>query len=118
MTKTDELLILILGGCVLLWLGLALFVLMTRTLHDAGALLVRRARSVVVPDLADALSGRDVDLTPLLRRLSGRTIERYAADTATSAPVAKVLARHVLRLYPERILALAGSRRSSSDQRI
>lgn len=107
MTQPEEILLLVLGGSVLVWLGLALYVVFTRLLHDTGASIMQRARGMVAPGLYDALAGKEVDLEPLLRRLSGRTIERYASDTNTPEPVAAALAVYVLEMYPETILSRA-----------
>lgn len=82
---------LVLGGLVLAWLGLSLYVLVTRALHDLGQAALRRAQSET------ALRG--------LRRLPRRRIQRVAADAATPDDVAAVLSAWALQDDPDRIVA-------------
>jgi HEAT repeat protein len=109
MTGTQEILALALGGLVLLWLGLALYVLLTRVLHDAHAAVMHSARSVVERKIEAAAAGDEAELRRLVRRLPRRALERFAADTATPEPVARAFAQHVLERYPERVLRWAQS---------
>ena len=83
---------LVLGVLMLAWLGLSLYVLATRALHDLGQALIRRAQ-------------RETGRMPGLRRLPRRSVDRAAADAATPDDVATVLSTWTLRDDPARIVS-------------
>ncbi len=90
--RNELLLALVLGGLMLAWLGLSLYVLATRALHDLGRAALRRAQ-------------REAGRMPGLRRLPRRSIERAAADAATPDDLAAALSAWALRDDPARIVA-------------
>jgi HEAT repeat protein len=92
--QNELLLALVLGALMLAWLGLSLYVLVTRVLHDLGQASLRRAQGK--PGSRQGLKG--------LRR---RRVERVAADAATPDDVAAVLSAWAVRDDPERIVANA-----------
>jgi len=109
-TGTERYLLPLVGVFVLAWVGLALYVLLTRLAHELvdGALratqrLVRRA------GVLDAAA-----LTHFVRRLPRGVLERAVADPATPRDLAGLFAEYLLQRRPSRIVADAGreSRRS------
>jgi HEAT repeat protein len=100
---TDTFLELALGAFALVWLGLALYVLLTRLIYDLGGALLDRVRKHGVQ--ADLRYAGDPEA--LLRRLPRRILERTAADPATPRPAAALLAGHVLERHPADIIRLA-----------
>jgi HEAT repeat protein len=88
----ERLLALVLGVLVLAWLALSLYVLVTRTLHDAEQAALRRVQ-------------RSAGTLHLLRRLPRRSVERVAADAATPDEFAAVLSAWAVRDDPARVVA-------------
>lgn len=97
-----------LGAVFLIWLGVSLFVLMTRTIYDVRLGFVRTARRLI--ERRFEASAEDADqLGWTLRRLPRRTIERVAADTGTTPRLAEAFAAHAAeRSYPRLLAAAAG----------
>jgi hypothetical protein len=99
----------VLGVFALAWLGLALYVLLTRLVHDAVETASRRAQDLVV-----RAGNRDGRAVPgRLRRLPRSVLERAVADPSTPARLAELLAEYLLGRYPAQIVdaARATSRR-------
>src|SRR5689334_14489363 len=79
---------------MLAWLGLSLYVLVTRALHDLGQATLRRAQ-------------RGAGKLQALRRLPRHTVERAAADAATPDDLAAALSAWALDEDPARVVAQA-----------
>ena len=90
----ELLLALVLGVLMLAWLGLSLYVLVTRALHDLGQATLRRAQ-------------RGAGKLETLRRLPRHTVERAAADAATPDDLAAALSAWALDEDPARVVAQA-----------
>jgi HEAT repeat protein len=103
-TGTETYLIFVLGFVALVWVGLTLYVLLTRVIHELGASLLDRTRGAL------AAAGHGADREVLLRRLPRRLVERAAADPATPEPIARLLADFLLERHAASILALARAR--------
>jgi hypothetical protein len=69
------------GALALVWLGVALYVVITRTIYD-----VRHAGAVALARFAQRGVTRGDTVDGLARRLPLRTLERVAADTSTERP--------------------------------
>lgn len=95
----------------LIWLGISLFVVVTRTIYDARLGLVRTARALIERRF-DAHAGDADHLDWILRRLPRGTIERVAADTATSPRIADAFAAHAAEHNGARLVEAAGSHTS------
>ena len=96
-----------LGVVFLAWLGLSLFVVVTRTLYDVRAGFVRTALRLIERRF-EADEDRQ-ELGWVLRKLPQRTIERVAADTTTSLRLAQVFAAHAVATNGERLVEAAAS---------
>lgn len=92
----DGTLVLLLGVCVLAWLALGLYALLTRLLHDIWSAIVDTTSRILMRGLEQALADADVDLERLLRRLPKRTAERVAADGSTPEHLAFFFATRIL----------------------
>jgi HEAT repeat protein len=108
-----------LGLVFLIWLGITLFVLLTRLIYDARLGFVSTARRLVEGRAAAAL-GDTAEFERILRRLPRRTIERVAADTATAPALAAAFALHATSRSESRLRAAAAGHTSevSKWQRI
>jgi HEAT repeat protein len=95
-----------LGAVFLIWLGITLFVLMTRLIYDVRLQFVRTAGRLAVPH------GDAAELERTLHRLPRRTIHRVAADTATEPAVAAAFTRHATSRHEARLLAAAATHTS------
>jgi HEAT repeat protein len=100
-----------LGVVFLFWLGVTLFVLLTRLIYDVRLGLVSTARRLVEGRAAATLGDAD-ELERILRRLPRRTVERVAADTATAPALAAVFARHAASRNGMRLRAAAAGHTS------
>lgn len=109
MTSSEETLILVLGVLVLIWLGMSMYVLITRFLHDLGAAVIRRAEIEVERRHEEGTVYGSLDLGPMIRRLPSRTIERVAADTATPESLATALSTSALDRKPAQLLTEANA---------
>jgi len=92
----------------LIWLGVSLFVLMTRTIYDVRLGFVRTARRLIERRF-EAAAGDADHLDWILRRLPRRTIERVAADTGTAPRLAEAFAAHAAERNSARLLETASS---------
>jgi HEAT repeat protein len=95
-----------LGLVFLLWLGITLFVLLTRLIYDVRLGFVRTARRLVEGRAAAALDDAS-ELERVLRRLPRRTIARVAADTATEPVLAAAFAQRAVSQGETRLRAAA-----------
>jgi HEAT repeat protein len=101
---------LVLGGVFLLWLGVALYVVLTRAIYDVrrraselvGQLLERRARGAL-------RASTPAELEAAIERLSKRALFRLAAEAATPETTARVLAERALERDHARIVAAAAT---------
>ena len=113
--------VLALGAVFLLWLGVAVYIVLARALHDARDALIRTAQHLLERGLDEALSEDDpAAIERALSRLPAYAIERVAADSATPAALAGRFAVRALELRRERLRRAASSRRSgrSNGRRI
>lgn len=100
-----------LGVVFLLWLGVSLFVVITRTIYDVRLGFVRTARRLI--ERRFEAGGEDADhLDGILRRLPRRTIERVAADTATPLRLAEAFAAHAAKRDGGRLVEAAAGHTS------
>ncbi len=100
-----------LGLVFLLWLGITLFVLLTRLIYDVRLGFVRTARRLVEGRAAAAL-GDAAELERILRRLPRRTVERVAANTATEHALAAAFARNAVSRNEARLRTAAAGHTS------
>lgn len=100
-----------LGSVFLIWLGVTLFVLLTRLIYDVRLGFVRTARGLVDGRVAAAADDA-AELERTLRRLPRRTVERVAADTATAPELAAACARHAASGGEARLRAAAAGHKS------
>jgi len=84
-----------------MWLGLTLYVLITRIAHDVGGAILDRVQAIVIAE----------ERASLLPRLPRRLVERAAADPTTPEDVAAVFAQHVLERHTADLIRLARGRR-------
>jgi len=101
----DRYLLPVLGVFAVVWLGLALYVLLTRIAHNAVDAVMRRTHEF-------AVRTGELDLEGRLRRLPRRTLERAVADPATPPRLADAFADHLLERYLAKIVPeAAGAKR-------
>ena len=100
-----------LGVVFLLWLGVSLFVIVTRTIYDVRLGFVRTARRLIERRF-EAGAADAADLDWILRRLPRRTIERVAADTATAPGLAEAFAAHAAERDAGRLVEAAAGHTS------
>ena len=100
-----------LGVVFLLWLGVSLFVLVTRVIYDVQLGFVRTARRLVEGRVESALAD-SADVERTLSRLPRRTIERVGADTATPPALAAAFAGHAAARSQPRLLAAAATHKN------
>lgn len=99
-----------LGGVFLLWLGVALYVVLTRAVYDVR----KRAYDLVDQVLQRRVRGALAASTPLelelaVRRLSRRALIRIAADASTPEATGRIFAERLLELDHARIVGRATS---------
>ena len=95
----------------LIWLGVSLFVVVTRTIYDVRLGFVRTARRLI--ERRFEAGAEDADhLDWILRRIPRRTIERVAADTATAPRLAEAFAAHAAERNEGRLLEAAAGHKS------
>lgn len=95
----------------LIWLGVSLFVVVTRTIYDVRLGFVRTARRLI--ERRFEAGAEDADhLDWILRRIPRRTIERVAADTATAPRLAEAFAAHAAERNAARLLEAASGHTS------
>src|SRR6266516_2848614 len=118
MTGTEETLVLIFGAVFLLWLGIALYLVITRAIYDLQAAIARSARRIAERPLRSALE-RDAaasELENAIGRLRWRTVFRLASDTSTPPALRAPLARNALARKPVKVLHLAERHRAEVDR--
>jgi HEAT repeat protein len=86
-----------LGAVFLAWLGVSLFVVVTRALYDVRLGFVRAARGLIERRF-EAGAGHGDELDWILRRLPRGAIERVAADTTTPPGLAEAFALHAVKV--------------------
>lgn len=95
----------------LAWLGVSLFVVITRMIYDVRLGFVRTARRLIERRFEAGAEDAD-QLDWILRRLPRRTIERVAADTATAPRLAEAFAAHAAERNAGRLLEAAAGHTS------
>ena len=93
---------LVFGVILLVWLGITLFVILTRSIYDGRLALVRLADRLAQRRLRT--SGDQAMLEAAIAKIPRRTLERLAADEATAPVLATVLARHAVERRPQALL--------------
>jgi HEAT repeat protein len=110
-SPSDGQLVLAVGGVFLLWLGISLFVVITRALYDVrerGAAAARRA-------LAER-NCRDDEFAELVGRLPRRVVERIAAESSTPEHVAQPFSSHAFARSVTRLLRRAERHRDEGSK--
>jgi HEAT repeat protein len=103
------------GVIFLLWLGITLFVLLTRLIYDTRLGSVGAAWQLVEGQV-EAAGDDAVELDRIVRRLPRRTIERVAADTATPPALAATFARYTVSRNGRRLCAAAAAHTSAASK--
>ena len=105
----------VLGLVFLTWLGVTLFVLLTRLIYDVQMRFVRTAGRLA-ERRAGPVANDAAELERTLRRLPHWTIERVAADTATAPALASVFARHATSRNEARLCVAAAHHTSEMSK--
>lgn len=105
MSSLEVKLTLALGAVFLLWLGVSLYIVLTRLLFDVRERFVRAAHRVVERQIDDAVAAeaQDVVVARIARRLPRRSVERIAADTLTPRELAVAFSRELVARHGRRL---------------
>jgi len=106
--------VLVLGAFVLVWMGVSMYVLITRALYDFRHLAFHGARRVVRHWLANATTAAEREAT--LRRLPRRTLAGIASDARVEPAIAATAARILLERRWPTLLARAARHRNEAEK--
>ncbi len=100
-----------LGALALVWVGVSVYVIVSRALFDLAGLSFHTARRVLDRRLA-----RGVSPEVALAGLPRRTLAGIAADASTPAPIAQAAARRLMTSRWSHVVDRAHSHRSETDK--
>ena len=104
------------GLVFLFWLGLTLFVVLTRLIYDVRLGFVAGVRRQLEGQAAAVPLDDQDQLERALRRLPRRTLERVAAESGTTPALATALARQAVSRSGGRLRAAAAAHRSEASK--
>ena len=98
MTPAEVKLVLVLGAVFLAWLGVSLYVVITRAIYDVRERAAGAAREALAARVAGLVerNERGEDFDDVVRRLPRRLVERIASDASTPESIAGAFAAHAL----------------------
>ncbi len=117
MTQLEINLIVACGALLLAWLGIGVYVVISRAIYDVRLRAVHVAARIVEQRARRAPGdGANLDVRRIVRHLPPATVMHVAADTATPPKLAEALSRHVVERHGERIASLAAAQSSEGEK--